>query len=58
MGRRPGFDIQANELGTAPQFLNLLSCHGFTHGVLINPLGATARTTPTCWKPSRPAAAG
>jgi predicted TIM-barrel fold metal-dependent hydrolase len=34
-----GFDIQPNELGTAPQFLHLLSCHGFTHGVLINPLG-------------------
>ncbi|PZW48611.1 putative TIM-barrel fold metal-dependent hydrolase [Humitalea rosea] len=34
-----GFDIQANELGTAPQFLHMLSCHGFTHGVLINPLG-------------------
>jgi predicted TIM-barrel fold metal-dependent hydrolase len=34
-----GFDIQPNELGTAPQFLDLLSCHGFTHGVLINPLG-------------------
>ncbi len=34
-----GFDIQANELGTARQFLHMLSCHGFTHGVLINPLG-------------------
>lgn len=34
-----GFDIQPNELGTAPQFLDVLSCHGFTHGVLINPLG-------------------
>lgn len=34
-----GFDIQPNELGTAPQFLHMLACHGFTHGVLINPLG-------------------
>ena len=34
-----GFDILANELGTAKQFLHMLSCHGFTHGVLINPLG-------------------
>jgi predicted TIM-barrel fold metal-dependent hydrolase len=34
-----GFDIQANELGTAPQFLQVLASHGFTHGVLINPLG-------------------
>ena len=34
-----GFDIQPNELGTAPQFLHMLSTHGFTHGVLINPLG-------------------
>ncbi|NKE43828.1 amidohydrolase [Roseomonas frigidaquae] len=34
-----GFDIQANELGTAPQFLHMLASHGFTHGVLINPLG-------------------
>lgn len=34
-----GFDIQPNELGTARQFLHMLSCHGFTHGVLINPLG-------------------
>ncbi len=34
-----GFDIQANELGTAPQFLEMLRCNGFTHGVLINPLG-------------------
>jgi predicted TIM-barrel fold metal-dependent hydrolase len=34
-----GFDIQPNELGTAKQFLHMLGCHGFTHGVLINPLG-------------------
>lgn len=34
-----GFDIAAGELGTAPQFLRMLACHGFTHGVLINPLG-------------------
>ena len=34
-----GFDIQANEMGTAPQFLHVLAAHGFTHGVLINPLG-------------------
>ena len=34
-----GFDIQPNELGTARQFLHMLSCQGFTHGVLINPLG-------------------
>ncbi|MBU8537239.1 amidohydrolase family protein [Falsiroseomonas tokyonensis] len=34
-----GFDIQPNELGTAPQFLQMLASHGFTHGVLINPLG-------------------
>ena len=34
-----GFDIQPNELGTAPQFLHMLACNGFTHGVLINPLG-------------------
>ncbi|MBR0644508.1 amidohydrolase family protein [Plastoroseomonas hellenica] len=34
-----GFDIQPNELGTARQFLHVLACHGFTHGVLINPLG-------------------
>ena len=34
-----GFDIQPNELGTAPQFLHMLAGHGFTHGVLINPLG-------------------
>jgi predicted TIM-barrel fold metal-dependent hydrolase len=38
-GGNRGFDIQQNELGTAEQFLHLLSCHGFTHGVLINPLG-------------------
>ncbi|WP_439597569.1 amidohydrolase family protein [Falsiroseomonas sp.] len=34
-----GFDIASNELGTAPQFLHMLASHGFTHGVLINPLG-------------------
>ena len=34
-----GFDIQPNELGSAKQFLHVLACHGFTHGVLINPLG-------------------
>jgi predicted TIM-barrel fold metal-dependent hydrolase len=34
-----GFDIQPNEMGTAPQFLHMLACNGFTHGVLINPLG-------------------
>lgn len=33
------FDIQANELGTARQFLHVLDSHGITHGVLINPLG-------------------
>ncbi|MGG5822106.1 amidohydrolase family protein [Falsiroseomonas sp. HW251] len=34
-----GFDVQPNELGTARQFLHVLECHGFTHGLLINPLG-------------------
>ncbi|MFT8244886.1 amidohydrolase family protein [Roseomonas sp. BN140053] len=38
-GSDRGFDIQPNEMGTADQFLHMLACHGFTHGVLINPLG-------------------
>ncbi|WP_426959394.1 amidohydrolase family protein [Muricoccus radiodurans] len=38
-GSDRGFDISPGELGTAEQFLHLLSLHGFTHGVLINPLG-------------------
>lgn len=34
-----GFDAQANEVGTAEQFACVLDSLGFTHGLLINPLG-------------------
>lgn len=34
-----GFEVQPNEIGTAAQFERVLDAHGFTHGVLINPLG-------------------
>lgn len=34
-----GFHLQANEVGTAEQFAAVLDAHGFTHGLLINPLG-------------------
>jgi predicted TIM-barrel fold metal-dependent hydrolase len=34
-----GFDAQPNEVGTAEQFACVLDAHGFTHGLLINPLG-------------------
>lgn len=34
-----GFDTLACEVGTADQFACVLAAHGFTHGLLINPLG-------------------
>jgi predicted TIM-barrel fold metal-dependent hydrolase len=34
-----GFDALDNEIGTAEQFACVLRAHGFTHGLLINPLG-------------------
>lgn len=34
-----GFDALACEVGTAEQFSCVLDAHGFTHGLLINPLG-------------------
>ncbi|MBN9407887.1 MAG: amidohydrolase family protein [Burkholderiales bacterium] len=34
-----GFDASDNEVGTAEQFACVLDAHGFTHGLLINPLG-------------------
>ena len=34
-----GFHLQANEVGTAEQFAAVLDAHGFTHGLLVNPLG-------------------
>ena len=34
-----GFDALACEVGTADQFACVLDAHGFTHGLLINPLG-------------------
>jgi len=34
-----GFDALACEIGTADQFSCVLDAHGFTHGLLINPLG-------------------
>lgn len=34
-----GFDASDNEVGTAEQFACVLEAHGFTHGLLINPLG-------------------
>lgn len=34
-----GFDTLACEIGTADQFACILEAHGFTHGLLINPLG-------------------
>jgi len=33
------FDAQPNEIGTAEQFGCVLDAHGFTHGLLVNPLG-------------------
>ncbi len=34
-----GFDLAANEVGSAEQFACVLDAHGFTHGLLVNPLG-------------------
>jgi predicted TIM-barrel fold metal-dependent hydrolase len=34
-----GFDVAPNEVGTVEQFLCVLDAHGFTHGLLANPLG-------------------
>lgn len=34
-----GFDAHPGEVGTAEQFACVLDAHGFTHGLLINPLG-------------------
>jgi predicted TIM-barrel fold metal-dependent hydrolase len=34
-----GFHLQPNEVGTAEQFAAVLDAHGFTHGLLVNPLG-------------------
>jgi predicted TIM-barrel fold metal-dependent hydrolase len=34
-----GFDAAPHEVGTVEQFLCVLDAHGFTHGVLANPLG-------------------
>ncbi|CAN5735444.1 amidohydrolase family protein [soil metagenome] len=42
-----GFDAAANEVGTADQFHGVLKAHGFTHGLLINPLGGYG-TDNTC----------
>ena len=42
-----GFDLLPNEIGTADQFACLLDAHGFSHGVLINPLGGYG-TDNTC----------
>jgi predicted TIM-barrel fold metal-dependent hydrolase len=44
LGRYPfdgtrGFDAAPNEVGTVEQFLCVLDAHGFTHGLLANPLG-------------------
>ncbi|MGZ5829190.1 MAG: amidohydrolase family protein [Xanthobacteraceae bacterium] len=34
-----GFDIQANELGTAKDYISVLDAHGMSHALLVNPLG-------------------
>jgi predicted TIM-barrel fold metal-dependent hydrolase len=34
-----GFDAAPHEVGTVEQFLCVLDAHGFTHGLLANPLG-------------------
>jgi predicted TIM-barrel fold metal-dependent hydrolase len=34
-----GFHLQANEVGSAEQFACVLDAHGFTHALLVNPLG-------------------
>ncbi len=34
-----GYDAQTNEMGSAEQFAQVLSAHGLTHGLLVNPLG-------------------
>jgi predicted TIM-barrel fold metal-dependent hydrolase len=34
-----GFDAAPNEVGSVEQFLCVLDAHGFTHGLLANPLG-------------------
>lgn len=34
-----GFDIQANEQGTATDYLSVLDAHGMSHALLVNPLG-------------------
>ena len=38
-GGARGFDARTNESGTVEQFSCVLGAHGFTHGVLVNPLG-------------------
>jgi predicted TIM-barrel fold metal-dependent hydrolase len=42
-----GFDTAPNEVGTADQFYCVLKAHGFTHGLLVNPLGGYG-TNNTC----------
>jgi predicted TIM-barrel fold metal-dependent hydrolase len=34
-----GFELLPNEVGTAEQFAPVLDAHGFTHALLVNPLG-------------------
>ena len=34
-----GFELLANEVGTVEQFAAVLDAHGFTHALLVNPLG-------------------
>jgi predicted TIM-barrel fold metal-dependent hydrolase len=34
-----GFELLPNEVGTAGQFAAVLDAHGFTHALLVNPLG-------------------
>lgn len=34
-----GYDANTNEMGSAEQFAQVLTAHGFTHGLLVNPLG-------------------
>lgn len=34
-----GFELAANEVGTAEQLACVLDAHGFTHALLVNPLG-------------------
>ncbi len=42
-----GFELAANEVGTAEQLACVLDAHGFTHALLVNPLGGYG-TDNTC----------